>query len=232
MKILGHRGVPTVYPENTLVSLLEAVRLGADGVETDVRLTADGVPVLVHDEDLGRLCGVDGRVGDLTLSQLKTLRIHGEEIPTLEEFLLAMPSGRWLNIELKETAGADEVVKLATRLYDGELLFSSFHHETISQLKFRFPEVRFGYLFGEQHRNMTTLEILELFREKTFSAHVPIALKRLDPERFLELVNTIKRIGVQIVVWTVNDPSELEDIVGLVDFVITDNVEHFLKRRS
>lgn len=57
MKVLGHRGIPVLHSKNTIKSFLTALRYGADGLETDVRLTADGVPVLIHDEDLERLAG-------------------------------------------------------------------------------------------------------------------------------------------------------------------------------
>jgi len=91
IEILGHRGLPVLYKENTLQSLLAPFSFGADGIETDVRLTKDGVPVLIHDETLTNFCGAGVRVGDLTLAELKEYKSNGETIPTLEEFLKLAP---------------------------------------------------------------------------------------------------------------------------------------------
>lgn len=212
-----------------MVSLLKAFELGADGVETDVRFTADGVPVLIHDESLDRLCGVDAKLRDLTLRELKKLRVEGEEIPTLEEFLKVIPAGRWVNLELKESDGAEFAVELARRTYDGELVFSSFNHETISRLKSQYQSLKFGYLFGDEHRSMNLEDVLNLFEHSTFSAHLPVVLVSQDLGMFKTLVSDLKRRGIKIVLWTVNNLRELEEVREFVDFVITDDVRLFLE---
>jgi glycerophosphoryl diester phosphodiesterase len=73
---VAHRGYPVRYPENTLVGIEAALRLGAKHVEIDVQLTADGVPVLFHDRDLKRICGVPGAVHERTLAELLELHAH------------------------------------------------------------------------------------------------------------------------------------------------------------
>ncbi|MFF3211478.1 glycerophosphodiester phosphodiesterase [Streptomyces sp. NPDC002886] len=89
---VGHRGDPYRARENTLPSLRSAFDRGADAVEIDVRMTRDGVPVLLHDEDLRRLWGHDVRLEDVTAPQLKELT--GGGIPTLREALMATGAGR------------------------------------------------------------------------------------------------------------------------------------------
>ena len=103
MLIIAHRGASAEAPENTLAAFRRAIELGADGVEFDVRLAADGVPVVIHDATLKRTAGIDRRVADITSAELARLdvgswfnRHHGhladeayalERIPTLERVL-------------------------------------------------------------------------------------------------------------------------------------------------
>ncbi|MDD7700423.1 MAG: glycerophosphodiester phosphodiesterase family protein [Eubacteriales bacterium] len=110
----GHRGYAAKYPENTLASYRAAMELGVDAIEFDVWLTADGVPVLIHDGNTARVTGVDASVGALTLSELKKLsagRMKGpefenERIPTLCEALSLMrdtrPRDLRLGVEIKD----------------------------------------------------------------------------------------------------------------------------------
>src|SRR4029079_16191350 len=98
--ILGHRGASAVAPENTLAAFSRAMSDGADGIEFDVRLSRDRVPVVIHDANLNRTAGVDRRVSDLTAKDLqeidagswfdKTQRnysstLAGEKLPSLEQ---------------------------------------------------------------------------------------------------------------------------------------------------
>ncbi|WP_405832171.1 MULTISPECIES: glycerophosphodiester phosphodiesterase [unclassified Streptomyces] len=89
---VGHRGDPYRVRENTLPSIRSAFARGADAVEIDVRLTRDGVPVLLHDETLLRLWGHDVRLEDVTAPQLKELTDGG--VPTLRDALMAAGAGR------------------------------------------------------------------------------------------------------------------------------------------
>ncbi|MFE4264685.1 glycerophosphodiester phosphodiesterase [Streptomyces sp. NPDC056883] len=89
---VGHRGDPYRVRENTLPSIRSAFDRGADAVEIDVRMTRDGVPVLLHDEDLQRLWGHDVRLEDVTAPQLKELTDGG--VPTLRDALMAAGAGR------------------------------------------------------------------------------------------------------------------------------------------
>ena len=88
---IAHRGEPVGERENTLPAFAAAVALGADMVELDLRLTSDGVVVVLHDQTLARLWGRDADVGDMTLADVQELG-HGEvRIPTLVEVLVAVP---------------------------------------------------------------------------------------------------------------------------------------------
>lgn len=89
---VGHRGDPYRVRENTLPSIRSAFDRGADAVEIDVRMTRDGVPVLLHDEDLQRLWGHDVRLEDVTAPQLRELT--DGSVPTLRDALMAAGAGR------------------------------------------------------------------------------------------------------------------------------------------
>jgi glycerophosphoryl diester phosphodiesterase len=94
---LAHRGDWRVAPENTLAALLAAMRIPAcDGVEFDIRLSRDGVPVLLHDETLARVQGLPARVDGLTAVELAALAV-----PSLADVLAALPATAFLDVELK-----------------------------------------------------------------------------------------------------------------------------------
>ncbi len=112
-QLVAHRGYTAHYPENTLIALQAAVQAGADYVEFDVQLTADGVPVLFHDRDCQRLCGQPEPIHEYTLAQAKTFSVSdfsqfgykfvGNKITTLEEavnYLATVPHVRCF-VELK-----------------------------------------------------------------------------------------------------------------------------------
>lgn len=119
--VVGHRGVPRLHQENSLAGFRRAAALGLQAVELDVQLTADRVPVVVHDTNLGRLTGVDAEVGHLTWDQVSRLRLRRElpmgfdatgtpvtvryareePIPRLAEVLVEIADKVAINIELK-----------------------------------------------------------------------------------------------------------------------------------
>ncbi|MDW0117302.1 glycerophosphodiester phosphodiesterase family protein [Sporosarcina thermotolerans] len=110
--VFAHRGASGVCFENTMSAFKEALRQGADGIELDVQLTADGIPVVVHDKDLSRVAGIRKPISSLSLSELKGIKVGrkfirnfaGHEIPTLSEVVSFCALNHLaLNIELKET---------------------------------------------------------------------------------------------------------------------------------
>ncbi len=104
---LAHRGDWRRAAENSLAAIVAALGVpGCDGVEFDVRASADGVPVLLHDETLARVQGRPERVTDLTVVQLAEAGV-----PTLAEVLAAVPASAFLDVELKADPGVDAVVE-------------------------------------------------------------------------------------------------------------------------
>ncbi|WP_413204696.1 glycerophosphoryl diester phosphodiesterase [Rhodospirillum sp. A1_3_36] len=124
-RVMGHRGAAASAPENTLSGVRQAFGEGARWIEFDAKLTADGVPVIFHDDQLDRVTSGHGPVADWTLDELRRLdagqwfdpQFRGEAIPTLEEMLSLLASlGMGANIEIKPCPG--RAVETARRTMD------------------------------------------------------------------------------------------------------------------
>ena len=129
---LAHRGDWRDAPENTIAAFVAAIALpGCDGIEFDVRAAADGVPVVIHDETLARVQGVDARVDDLTAEALE-----GHGVPTLEAVLAAIPRRAFLDVELKGDPGRGAVDVLTAGRGPGleRAVVSSFEPDTLERV--------------------------------------------------------------------------------------------------
>lgn len=160
----GHRGYCAKYPENTLISYEAAMDLGVDGFEFDIWLSADKVPVLMHDGNCKRTCGVDKHLRDMTLAEIKQLDAgyaqkfgtkyigKGVTVPTLREMCeLVKAKGRTdivLGVEIKEYT--EECVDLSVPilkeygLFD-QACFYAFDAETVKYLKTKYGARVMGY---------------------------------------------------------------------------------------
>jgi glycerophosphoryl diester phosphodiesterase len=108
--VIGHRGASGSFPENTLLAFHQALQHGADGVEFDVRLTADGIPVVIHDATVDRTSDGRGRLSELPLAAVRELDAgRGERIPTLAEVLESIGEAPVI-VEVKDVAAGPAVV--------------------------------------------------------------------------------------------------------------------------
>lgn len=227
MYVLGHRGIPRLLKENTLPSLLKAIELGGDGIETDIRLTKDGVPVIIHDDNLLNFCGANIRVRDVTFEELKNYKDGGYTVPSLRELLDSLPTGKSINLEIKEYEAGEITVEFS-KDYQGEVIYSSFDHKLITELKYKYPTCKFGYLFGKEHLNLSIDQVIELFKSRTYSAHLPVIGLKEHKQLLKDIVLTLHNLGIKIIFWTVNDKQEIKEIQSYVDYVITDDVRIFI----
>ncbi|UIO98568.1 glycerophosphodiester phosphodiesterase [Halobaculum sp. CBA1158] len=126
MRVVGHRGCPELYPENTALAFGEA-SARCDWIEFDVRRCGSGEPVVLHDETLARTVGVERAVADLSLSDLRAYSVgdSDEPVPTLAAALAAVPEDTVVNVELKEEGLAEAVADAADRV-GNEVVVSSF----------------------------------------------------------------------------------------------------------
>lgn len=132
--IIAHRGASAERPENTLAAFRRAVALEADGIELDVQLTRDGVPVVFHDSSLQRLTGTAGNIARKTWGELAALRIRGTEpMPRLVDALRLTRGLTVVQIELKSGPVAP-VIRAIKAAHAGEwVILASFHARLISE---------------------------------------------------------------------------------------------------
>ena len=147
MKLAAHRGATSAAPENTLAAIARAFDGGADGVEVDVRLSRDGVAVLVHDEDLRRTHGIALRVADASASELS---IHG--VPALAEAWGAIPSGRTLWLDLKLAAAA---VAGALAGAPAAVALQAFHLDVVAAARAARPDLAILWLVSAPRHPLT-----------------------------------------------------------------------------
>jgi glycerophosphoryl diester phosphodiesterase len=226
-KIIGHRGVPHLAPENTMASFEAAVTCGADGLETDVQMTKDGELVLIHDETLERTTDGHGLVAAHTLEALRSLdaggwfgpAFKGAKIPTLQEFL-AFAAGRDLliNIEIKSGVilypGIEQ--KLIEMLHEYRLganvIISSFNHYSLVTCKEIDSAVKTGILYTAG-----------LYRPWDYAKTVGAdALHPLFYSVRPETIGGMRQSGLLINPYTVDKPNDMKNMLALgVSGIIT-----------
>ncbi len=229
----AHRGGAGSGAENSLVAFEHAVRLGYRYLETDVRATADGVLVAFHDRSLDRVTDRTGDIEGLPYSEVAKARIAGREpIPRFEEILRAWPEAR-LNIDVKAKSAIEPLI---ATLHDAKawhrVCVTSFSSRRLAHIR---PRMRL--LAG--HEVCTALgppgvaalklhSVSRLARSAASSApcaQVPYHLGRM-PFVTRRFVTDAHAIGLQVHVWTVNDPLEMGRLLDLgVDGIITDETE-------
>lgn len=166
--VLGHRGIKSKFPENTLVSFKNAIDLGVDLIEFDVNMTKDGMLVVIHDNTIDRTSDHKGLTRDYTLEELKSFdfgsyfddKFRGTQIPTLKEVLtLAAPYKHLLlNVEIKDMTHetVDATVSMIHEFGLGERsVIACFDAEIIRYLKKAHPEMRAQGFPGRYMQNFT-----------------------------------------------------------------------------
>ncbi len=151
---IAHRGASAYAPENTLLAIEQAAALGADMVELDIHCSADGVPVILHDDDLSRTTDGRGRVSDWSLADLRTLDAGlGQRIPTLDEALAACHrNGMRPYLELKTGCELPAILETVERHYAlSEAILASFRPDWLAEVKALAPAAATSILFSSTH---------------------------------------------------------------------------------
>lgn len=203
-QIFAHRGASGNYFENTMRAFLGAVQKGADGIELDVQQTKDGQLVVIHDNELLRLAGIDQRIDQLTSQELQHIKIgksgyrrmFGHPIPVLFDVVsFCSDHNLALNVELKETvygqaAVLEQILHYVESLPDVHL--SSFDYETVRMVKELNPDMETALLLRKKSTDWQNLNSYEV---DAFHFH-----KRLwkDPYKshLLESGKTLRMYGV------------------------------------
>lgn len=223
---IGHKGACGYEPENTLASFEKAVKMGADMVELDVRLTKDCIPVVIHDNNVKRTTNAKGRVSKMTLSEIKELRIDDEHaVPTLEE-VVELCSGQCLmDIELKVDA-VKEVIGIVEQ-YDmvRDVIITSFNHKLLKRVHEINPEIRTGALFN-QHSGSYLKFSYRLYTKMLIRSALSNKADVLLPH-YSRIKDYIVRAAhsneLAVYAWTVNDLDEMAKLKDMgVDAIISD----------
>ena len=209
MLILGHRGAAGHVAENTMPAFHKAMELGADGLELDVRFTADARLVVVHSAVVH-----DHAVHSNAYEDIKNFG-PGLQIPLLEEVLAAFGSRAYLDIELKVPGFEKEAVALIEKYCDwSRTVLSSFHPQTLIKARQLSPDIQLGFIYNrtqeeETRHNCPVDVVIPQFR---------LASRDLIAEAHVE--------GLKVFAWTVNDAQEASRLMDLgVDGLISDYPE-------
>ncbi len=177
----AHRGASAYYPENTLWAFYEGLQMQADGIETDIQRTRDGVLVLHHDDTLERVAAKKGTISDYTYAELLKMdfgafldeRFVGESIVTLEEFFIHFGAKRLtFSLEIKQYGVEEQALNLVNAYGCREkVIFTSFIWDSIRALRNLDREIALGYL--TERITPETLDRLE-------AAHVGQICPRVD----------------------------------------------------
>jgi glycerophosphoryl diester phosphodiesterase len=228
--VFAHRGASVHAPENTLASFQRALDDGAPAIEFDVKLSADGQVVVIHDQTVDRTTDGHGKVRRLTLAQLRALdagswfdiSFRGERIPTLEEVFAAFGQRLFMNVELTNYASpfdllVPKVALLVKKFKVGDqVILSSFFPHNLSTARRVLPEVPRGLLAFTGVRGGIQLFIgrfMDLQSEHPFVGDVSA--------RYISSVHGRRR---KVFVYTVNDEAQMRVLLDRgADGIFTDD---------
>jgi glycerophosphoryl diester phosphodiesterase len=216
--LIAHRGASAEKPENTLAAFRRALALGVDGLELDVQVTRDGVPVVFHDDTLRRLTGTPGRLATKTWRELKQLRVHGSApIPRLADVLTLVRGRAVVQIELKRGARVAPVVRAIRQAKAaGWVILASFETSLVRSARRLAPEIP-CMLIAEGGDLKNLLRAMTALGVTGLSLHY-----RALPRR--SVVERIHRQGGTVWCWTVNDPAAMRRLAARgVDAILSDN---------
>ncbi|MFZ2880751.1 MAG: glycerophosphodiester phosphodiesterase family protein [Phototrophicaceae bacterium] len=234
--VFGHRGASGYAPENTMESFGLALEQGAHGIEFDVHLTADGVPVVIHDFDVHTTTDGQGMVVDLTLEQIKSLNAAGPtwpkhapiQVPTLDEVLSTLAGKLIFNIEVKaDTENIEHrVAELVDKYGVGDaVVVSSFNPVVLHRFAAAYPKIRIGYLYmdGEPYTQLAQMMTgVPIYARHPYHAMIDTPY-----------MNAARQHGYKVNTWTVNDPERARQLRDLgVDVVMTDFPDRILHALS
>jgi glycerophosphoryl diester phosphodiesterase len=233
--VVAHRGASIEQPENTIEAFEAAIELGADAVEFDVRMTADGHAVVMHDPDVSRTTEGDGLVSEMTLEEIRKLGV-----PTLEEALGCLAGRAAADIEIKNLPGEPDFTPerepaveatldaLDAVGFPGQVIVSSFNPASIAHSRALRPDVPTGLLTEYE---VDAKEALVRARSQGHPWVLPFVSKVLDAEYgFAERVHGS---GSLLGVWIADDPDTARRLFELgVDAVATNDPRAIVPSRD
>lgn len=218
--VIAHRGASAMAPENTMAAFRLALEQGATWIETDVKLTHDGVPILMHDDTLDRTTNGKGSVADQDWAKIQPLdagawfdsSFKGEHVPQLGELLrFALDNNLRVNLEIKPCPGRTRSTTMVTLIETSKIwpadhpppLISSFDIEALTIAAQLHPEWPRGLLLDKWHDNWAELIA------KTQASLLHMSARALTPSRLQQL----RASSLPVITYTLNDPRRVHDLL-------------------
>lgn len=223
----AHRGGTSAAPENSLRAFADAVSLGFQYLETDVHATSDGVLVAFHDNDLERTCREKRAIATSTWEELKSARIDGTDpIPLLDDLLDEFPNARF-NIDCKADPALEPLIqKLRDRNCLERVCIGSFSDKRLDRIRDAFgPAVCTSMGPKEVAKLVARVDTFVPIKptEHALLAQVPVKQGPI-PVTTKRFVNVAHELGLQVHVWTIDDPMEIARLLDLgVDGIMSDD---------
>jgi glycerophosphoryl diester phosphodiesterase len=212
--IYAHRGASAEAPENTLAAFRRAVEVGADGIELDVHLSRDGLPVVIHDDALDRTTDGEGFVAAYDCEELRTLDagswfdpgFAGEPLPTLDETLSLLAGRLRLNLEVKDARAAMAILEQLHDYPQAEVVISSFDYGVLSGLRRVAHDLPLAVLYDSGNWRMA-LARAEALRAVAFHPHADRITR--------PLLAACRQLRLPVFVWTVDEPQQARSLARL-----------------
>ncbi|MFE0405057.1 glycerophosphodiester phosphodiesterase [Streptomyces nigra] len=228
----AHRGGAADGLENTALQFRRAVEQGYRYIETDVHTTRDGRLVAFHDATLDRVTDGAGRIADLPWAEVRQARVAGREpVPLFEELLETFPEVRW-NVDLKAEPALHSFLELIERANAWDrVCVGSFSEARVARAQ-RLAGPRLATSYGTRgvlNLRLRSWGVPAALRRSAVAAQVPEAQSGVQvvDHRF---VRTAHARGLQVHVWTVNDPERMHRLLDLgVDGIMTDHIDTLRK---
>jgi len=243
--IVGHRGASAAEAENTLAAFAAAIRAGADGVEFDIRMTADGHAVVMHDADVSRTTDGVGLVRSMTLAEVKRLRIRtadggSTEVPTLDETLGYLSGQTFVDIEIKNIPGQPDfdadgepaveaaLASLERTAFVGAVLLTSFNPFSLARSRTLAPDVSTGLLTDLEVDAFVALGYAHSEGHPWLLPHKANALAA-----GAAFVRKAHGYGMRVGTWLTDEPSEATALFAIgVDAVATNDPAALIEGRT
>lgn len=212
-KFIAHRGLHDEnIPENSLAAFRAAAEKGYI-IENDIHLTKDGEVVVFHDDTLKRMCGVDSKIEEMTLAELKKLRLadSNEQIPTLKECLSEIDGRVPLLIEFKVNGNTSALCEAADRIlseYSGDYFVQSFYPQVLAWYRRHKKCVMRGQLASTFKGDKIERRLLGLMLFNFLSRPDFVAYEHIHGKHFMLLI--VKTLGAATLGWTIRSKDELD----------------------
>ena len=222
--VIGHRGAPVVYKENTIESFIQAFELGLNGIELDVQITKDNQIVIFHDWEILEETGNINKISDVNYSEIKNINSSNTTIPLLNDLLEILTKNKFVNIEIKSKKINNkfllqEVLKIIHRNNKEKyIIISSFNPFVLKSLQKMAPAIHTAYLWSSKDPLLLFNSLLWVYICHPDALHIDIN----DANK--KIIDWAHKINMPVLAYTINDAQKLDEAKRMhLDGIFTDN---------